>query len=129
MLNVTMQVLNGMSITVSVGKTVALVGSSGCGKSTTVQLLQRFYDTLEGHVKIDGNDIKDLNLNWMREHIGVVSQEPVLFATSIEENIRYGRMDVTDDEIKQACKEANAFDFISNLPKVHIQCFHDFPIL
>ena len=70
---------------------VALVGTSGCGKSTCIQLLQRFYDPLAGEVTIDGNDIKELNLTWMREQIGVVGQEPVLFINSIADNIRYGR--------------------------------------
>ena len=70
---------------------VALVGTSGCGKSTCIQLLQRFYDPLEGEVTIDGNDIKGLHLKWMRDQIGVVGQEPVLFTNSIAENIRYGR--------------------------------------
>ena len=67
---------------------------------------------------IDGNDIKDLNIKWLRQHIGVVSQEPVLFALSIADNIRYGRDGVTDAEIEQAAREANAHDFISQLPDV-----------
>lgn len=67
------------------------MGTSGCGKSTCIQLLQRFYDPLSGEVTIDGNNIKDLNLKWMRDQIGVVGQEPVLFTNSIAENIRYGR--------------------------------------
>ncbi|XP_070567625.1 ATP-dependent translocase ABCB1-like isoform X2 [Ptychodera flava] len=112
----TVKVLQGMNLTVSVGQTVALVGSSGCGKSTSVQLIQRFYDTIEGSVKVDGKDVKDMNVNWLREHIGVVSQEPVLFGTTIADNIRYGREDVTQAEIEKACKEANAHDFISALP-------------
>jgi len=103
---------------VSVGQTVALVGASGCGKSTTVQLIQRFYDPEQGVVKIDGQDIKSLNVKWLREHIGVVSQEPVLFATTIEENIRFGREGVTMEEIVQATREANAYDFIMKLPEV-----------
>ncbi|XP_030057533.1 ATP-dependent translocase ABCB1 isoform X1 [Microcaecilia unicolor] len=110
------KILQGLNLTVETGKTIALVGSSGCGKSTTIQLLQRFYDPLEGEVMLDGQDIRTLNVKWLREHIGVVSQEPILFATTIAENIRYGREDVTDAEIEQATKEANAFDFISKLP-------------
>nr|XP_033786803.1 ATP-dependent translocase ABCB1-like [Geotrypetes seraphini]XP_033786804.1 ATP-dependent translocase ABCB1-like [Geotrypetes seraphini]XP_033786805.1 ATP-dependent translocase ABCB1-like [Geotrypetes seraphini]XP_033786806.1 ATP-dependent translocase ABCB1-like [Geotrypetes seraphini]XP_033786807.1 ATP-dependent translocase ABCB1-like [Geotrypetes seraphini]XP_033786808.1 ATP-dependent translocase ABCB1-like [Geotrypetes seraphini]XP_033786809.1 ATP-dependent translocase ABCB1-like [Geotry len=109
-------ILQGLNLKVETGKTIALVGSSGCGKSTTIQLLQRFYDPMEGQVMLDGQDIRSLNVKWLREHIGVVSQEPVLFATTIAENIRYGREDVTDAEIEQASKEANAFDFISKLP-------------
>ncbi|XP_038049400.1 ATP-dependent translocase ABCB1-like isoform X2 [Patiria miniata] len=110
-------VLNGLNLEVKRGQTVALVGSSGCGKSTTVQLVQRFYDPLSGCVKLDGNDLRDLNVRWLREHIGVVSQEPVLFATTIAENIRYGRTDATDEDIKAAAIEANAHDFISELPE------------
>jgi len=100
------------------GKTVALVGSSGCGKSTVVQLLQRFYDPLSGSVLVDGVDIKELNLRWLRQHIGVVSQEPVLFAMSIAENIRYGRDNVSQQDVERAAQQANAHDFISQLPEV-----------
>ncbi|KAK3746942.1 hypothetical protein RRG08_030352 [Elysia crispata] len=110
------KVLNGLDLVANPGQTVALVGSSGCGKSTTVQLMQRFYDPLQGKVMIDGIDLRDLNIKWLRSHIGVVSQEPVLFATTIAENIRYGKEDVTMDEIIQACKNANAYDFIMSLP-------------
>nr|QKW91241.1 P-glycoprotein [Gambusia affinis] len=110
------KILGGMCLSVSSGQTMALVGSSGCGKSTTIQLLQRFYDPQEGFVSIDGHDIRSLNVSYLRGMIGVVSQEPILFATTIAENIRYGRPDVTPEEIKQAAKEANAYDFIMNLP-------------
>uniref|UniRef100_A0AAY5KWK8 ATP-binding cassette sub-family B member 5 n=1 Tax=Esox lucius TaxID=8010 RepID=A0AAY5KWK8_ESOLU len=110
------KVLNGMSLTVRSGQTMALVGSSGCGKSTTVQLLQRFYDPLEGSVCVDGHDVRSLNVRFLREMIGVVSQEPILFATTIAENIRYGRPDVTQQEIEQAAREANAYDFIMSQP-------------
>uniref|UniRef100_A0A3P8UJZ5 ATP-binding cassette, sub-family B (MDR/TAP), member 4 n=1 Tax=Cynoglossus semilaevis TaxID=244447 RepID=A0A3P8UJZ5_CYNSE len=111
------KILENMSLSVSSGQTIALVGSSGCGKSTTVQLLQRFYDPQEGTVLIDGHDIRSLNIRYLREMIGVVSQEPILFATTISENIRYGRLNVTQQEIEQATKEANAYDFIMNLPQ------------
>ncbi|XP_060086046.1 ATP-dependent translocase ABCB1-like [Ylistrum balloti] len=110
------EVLKGVSLHVANGQTVALVGSSGCGKSTMVQLLQRFYDPTEGQILIDGTDIRELNVPWLRQHIGIVSQEPVLFATTIAENIRYGRENVTDDEIRKAAEMANAHNFISNLP-------------
>uniref|UniRef100_A0A1A8GQ60 ATP-binding cassette, sub-family B (MDR/TAP), member 4 n=1 Tax=Nothobranchius korthausae TaxID=1143690 RepID=A0A1A8GQ60_9TELE len=110
------KILDGMSLSVKNGQTMALVGSSGCGKSTTIQLLQRFYDPQEGSVSIDDHDIRSLNVRYLREMIGVVSQEPILFATTISENIRYGRPDVTQREIEQASKEANAYDFIMNLP-------------
>ena len=100
------------------GETVALVGASGCGKSTVVQLVQRFYDPLEGCVEVDGVDICQLNIKWLRNHIGVVSQEPVLFAKSIAENIRYGRDGITQQDIEKAAADANAHDFISELPQV-----------
>lgn len=110
------EVLKGVDLHVANGQTVALVGSSGCGKSTMVQLLQRFYDPTHGQVLIDGTDIRELNVTWLRQHIGIVSQEPVLFATTIAENIRYGRDNVTNEEIRAAAQMANAHDFINNLP-------------
>ncbi|XP_067366385.1 ATP-binding cassette, sub-family B (MDR/TAP), member 4 isoform X3 [Channa argus] len=110
------KILNNMSLSVKSGQTIALVGSSGCGKSTTIQLLQRFYDPQEGSVSIDDHDIRSLNIRYLRDMIGVVSQEPILFATTITENIRYGRPDVTQQDIEQAAKEANAYDFIMYLP-------------
>ncbi|XP_035989740.1 ATP-dependent translocase ABCB1 [Fundulus heteroclitus] len=110
------KILGNMCLKVTSGQTMALVGSSGCGKSTTIQLLQRFYDPQEGSVSIDGHDIRSLNVRYLRGMIGVVSQEPILFATTIAENIRYGRPDVTEEEIEKAAKEANAYDFIMNLP-------------
>uniref|UniRef100_A0A8C3RYG7 ABC-type xenobiotic transporter n=1 Tax=Chelydra serpentina TaxID=8475 RepID=A0A8C3RYG7_CHESE len=110
------KILKGLNLKVQSGKTIALVGSSGCGKSTTIQLLQRFYDPVQGEITLDGRDIRTLNIKWLRERIGLVSQEPILFATTIAENIRYGREGITDSEIEKAAKEANAFDFISRLP-------------
>lgn len=111
------QVLHNVSFSANEGETVALCGQSGCGKSTCIQLIQRFYDPQEGGVYLGGHDIKTLNVKFLRDMIGVVSQEPILFETTIIENIRYGRLDVTDAEIKQAAKQANAYDFIQNLPK------------
>ncbi|XP_063308549.1 ATP-dependent translocase ABCB1-like [Pelobates fuscus] len=110
------QVLKGINLKITSGETVALVGSSGCGKSTTVQLLQRFYDPVKGSITIDGQDIRNLNTKYLREIIGVVSQEPILFDTTISENIRYGREDVTMEEIEKATKDANAYNFIMQLP-------------
>uniref|UniRef100_A0A4W4FZ14 ATP-binding cassette sub-family B member 5 n=1 Tax=Electrophorus electricus TaxID=8005 RepID=A0A4W4FZ14_ELEEL len=110
------KILQGMSLKVSHGKTVALVGASGCGKSTTIQLLQRFYDPDAGEVTLDGRDVRTLNVRWLRENMGIVSQEPILFGTTIAENIRYGREDATDEDIERAVREANAYDFISKLP-------------
>ena len=110
------KILQGISFDVLPGQTVALVGTSGCGKSTCIQLLQRFYDPLQGSVAIDGNDVKELNLGWLREQIGMVGQEPVLFGTTIGENIRYGRDGVSEEEMERAAKAANAHDFIQRLP-------------
>ncbi|XP_036102169.1 phosphatidylcholine translocator ABCB4 isoform X5 [Molossus molossus] len=111
------KILKGLNLKVQSGQTVALVGNSGCGKSTTVQLIQRLYDPDEGMINIDGQDIRTFNVRYLREIIGVVSQEPVLFSTTIAENIRYGRGNVTMDEIKRAVKEANAYEFIMKLPQ------------
>ncbi|XP_036452536.1 ATP-dependent translocase ABCB1 isoform X2 [Colossoma macropomum] len=110
------KILQGMSLKVPHGKTIALVGASGCGKSTTIQLLQRFYDPDAGEVTLDDRDIRSLNVRWLRENMGIVSQEPVLFGTTIAENIRYGREDATDEDIERAVREANAYEFISKLP-------------
>jgi ATP-binding cassette, subfamily B (MDR/TAP), member 1 len=109
-------VFNGLSLKVKAGSTVALVGPSGSGKSTTVSLLERFYDVTSGSIILDGVDIRDLNVQWLREHIGLVSQEPVLFARSIKENIAYGLPGATDEDIIRAAKSANAHDFISKFP-------------
>lgn len=111
-----LQILKNVSITAEVGKTTALCGQSGCGKSTCIQLVQRFYDPKSGVIEIDGMDIRTLNVGWLRTQIGVVAQEPVLFSTTIAENIRYGREDVTMDEIIAASKQANAYNFIMKLP-------------
>ncbi|KAF4020015.1 hypothetical protein G4228_012226, partial [Cervus hanglu yarkandensis] len=111
------KILKGLNLRVESGQTAALVGNSGCGKSTVVQLVQRLYDPDVGRIIIDGQDIRTFNVKYLREIIGVVSQEPVLFATTIAENIRYGRGNVTMDEIKQAVKEANAYEFIMRLPQ------------
>ena len=111
------KILQGLSLNIPKGKTVALVGSSGCGKSTCIQLAQRFYDPDSGKLTIDGIDVKDLNIGWLRDHIGVVGQEPVLFDLTIKENIRLGKQSATDAEIEKACQEANAYNFIMKLPK------------
>jgi ABC-type multidrug transport system fused ATPase/permease subunit len=110
--------LNGLTLNVQSGQTVALVGDSGCGKSTIMQLLQRFYDPLDGTVLVDGIDIKTLRICWLRQQIGIVSQEPVLFDMSIADNIRLGRSDVTQADIERAAEEANAHSFVLGLPDV-----------
>ncbi|KAJ7552066.1 hypothetical protein O6H91_06G040200 [Diphasiastrum complanatum] len=109
-------VLRNLNLDIPAGKTVALVGSSGCGKSTVIGLLERFYDPLKGSVLLDGIDIKGLQLRWLRKQIGLVSQEPALFATSIKENILYGKEDASMDEVVSAAKLSNAHDFIQILP-------------
>ncbi|AES74620.1 ABC transporter transmembrane region protein [Medicago truncatula] len=101
------------------GKTVALVGGSGSGKSTVVSLLQRFYDPIGGEILLDGVAIHKLQLKWLRSQMGLVSQEPALFATSIKENILFGREDATYEEIVNAAKTSNAHNFISLLPQVY----------
>ncbi|KAL0913760.1 hypothetical protein M5K25_017244 [Dendrobium thyrsiflorum] len=110
------QILRDFSLSVASGKTLALVGSSGSGKSTVVSLIERFYDPNSGQVLLDGNDIKDLKLRWLRQQIGLVSQEPALFATSIRENLLLGRDDATQVEIEEAARVANAHSFIIKLP-------------
>uniref|UniRef100_S4RP00 ATP binding cassette subfamily B member 11 n=1 Tax=Petromyzon marinus TaxID=7757 RepID=S4RP00_PETMA len=108
--------LHSFNLKVNAGETTAFVGPSGAGKSTAMQLIQRFYDPQEGKVTLDGHDIRSLNLRWMRSLIGVVEQEPILFATTIAENIRYGRDNVTVSEVEQAARRANAYNFIMELP-------------
>ncbi|XP_064573875.1 bile salt export pump isoform X4 [Zonotrichia leucophrys gambelii] len=109
--------LDNLSMVIKAGETTAFVGSSGAGKSTTIQLIQRFYDPTDGMITLDGHDIRSLNIQWLRSQIGVVEQEPVLFATTIAENIRYGRDEATMEDIIQAAKQANAYNFIMDLPQ------------
>uniref|UniRef100_UPI0037E85483 bile salt export pump n=1 Tax=Semicossyphus pulcher TaxID=241346 RepID=UPI0037E85483 len=111
------KILDDLSMQVKAGETTAFVGPSGSGKSTTIQLIQRFYDPKEGMVTLDGHDIRTLNIQWLRSLIGIVEQEPVLFATTIAENIRYGRPGVNMEDIVQATKQANAYNFIMDLPQ------------
>ena len=111
-------VLRGLNLTVKPGQYVALVGASGCGKSTTIALMERFYDPLSGGVFVDGKDISSLNINDYRGFLALVSQEPTLYQGSIRENVLLGadREDVPEDAIIQACKDANIYDFIISLP-------------
>ncbi|CAN6441284.1 unnamed protein product [Victoria cruziana] len=109
-------VLKGFSLTVPAGNTVALVGTSGCGKSTMIALLQRFYDVQHGEVRIDDINIKRLQLKWIRSKMGLVSQDHALFGTSIKENILFGKPDATNDEVYAAAMAANAHNFIVQLP-------------
>uniref|UniRef100_A0A8V1A6Q6 Bile salt export pump n=1 Tax=Gallus gallus TaxID=9031 RepID=A0A8V1A6Q6_CHICK len=113
------KILDNISMVIKTGETTAFVGASGAGKSTIIQLIQRFYDPTDGMVSItlDGHDIHSLNIQWLRAQIGVVEQEPVLFATTIAENIRYGRDDATMEDVIRAAKQANAYKFIMDLPQ------------
>ncbi|ORY44695.1 multidrug resistance protein 1 variant [Rhizoclosmatium globosum] len=119
-------ILKKFSLRVEAGKTVALVGASGSGKSTIVKLLERFYDPVAGTVSVDGINVRDLNVGWLRKQIGIVSQEPILFDRTVRENLLIGMQEdhpesvyskgVLDAKIEQACRIANAWDFIQSLP-------------
>ncbi|KAI3748433.1 hypothetical protein L6452_11495 [Arctium lappa] len=113
------KILNNFTLSVPAGKTIALVGSSGSGKSTVVSLIERFYDPTSGQVMLDGHDIKGLKLRWLRQQIGLVSQEPALFATTIQENILLGRPDASMVEIEEAARVSNAHSFIIKLPDAY----------
>ena len=110
-------VLSQVSIHIPAGKSVALVGPSGGGKTTICSLLPRFYDVTAGKVTIDGKDVRDLTLKSLRNQIGMVQQDVYLFDGTIRENIAYGKPDATDEEIKEAARRANMDDFIMQLPK------------
>jgi len=98
------------------GTVTALVGASGAGKSTIADLIPRFYDVINGQIEIDGNDIRDLDINSLRRMMGIVSQETILFNDTIGANIKYGLQSVTNSQLKKAAKNANAYDFISEQP-------------
>ena len=119
-------ILKGLRIDFAAGKTSALVGASGSGKSTIVSLVERFYDPLSGAIKLDGRDLRELNVNWVRSQVGLVSQEPTLFATTIAGNVAHGligsKFENASDEdkerlVREACIKANADGFISKLPE------------
>ncbi|CAF1001909.1 unnamed protein product [Adineta steineri] len=115
-----LKVLKGFNLKIKSGQRIALVGTSGCGKSTIIQLIERFYDINEGQLLIDSKDIQNLNLQWYRSQIGIVFQEPILFDMSIRENISYGdnnRDNIPIHEIIQAAKNANIHQFIEQLPQ------------
>ncbi len=121
-------VLRGLNLTVKPGQYVALVGASGCGKSTTIALMERFYDPLSGGIFVDGKEISSLNIKNYRSSLALVSQEPTLYQGSIRDNVLLGvdREDVPEEAIVQACKDANIYEFILSLPYVPIrdQSFH-----
>lgn len=110
-------VLQGVDLELEPGSVVALVGPSGGGKSTVAALISRLYDPDSGKILLDGHPYEGLDAHWLREQIGVVSQEPILFATSIEENIRYGRPGASMEEVESAARAANAHDFVSAFPE------------
>nr|GMC74594.1 putative multidrug resistance protein [Ipomoea batatas] len=112
-------VLQGLDATIPAGKTVGIVGGSGSGKSTVISLLQRFYDPIEGEIYLDGYKIKRLHLKWLRSQMGLVNQEPILFATSIKDNILFGKEDASMEDVERAAKAANAHDFIIKLPDAY----------
>ena len=110
------RILKDISFTMKKGTVTALVGASGAGKSTIADLIPRFYDVVNGQIEIDGNDIRDLDINSLRRMMGIVSQETILFNDTIGANIKYGLLSVTDEQLKKAAKNANAYDFISKQP-------------
>ncbi|VDK19552.1 unnamed protein product [Anisakis simplex] len=110
-------ILEGLHLTVEPGQVLAICGPSGEGKTTITSLLERFYEPLFGRITLDGKDLKTLDPNWLRGSvIGFISQEPILFATTIEENIRYGKPDATDQEVREAAHLANADTFVEEFP-------------
>ncbi|KAK9479735.1 P-loop containing nucleoside triphosphate hydrolase protein [Lipomyces japonicus] len=111
-------VLRGLNLKVEKGQYIALVGSSGCGKSTTIGLIERFYNTLSGEILLDGIDISTLNINNYRSNIALVQQEPVLYSGTVRDNVKYGTTDLSipDEKMYEVCKQANIHDFIMSLP-------------
>lgn len=112
-----LEVLHDINLTINKGETVAFVGMSGGGKSTLISLIPRFYDVTSGEILVDGNNVKDFLTGSLRNQIGLVQQDNILFSDTVKENILLGRPDATDDEIVEAAKMANAHDFIMNLPE------------
>ncbi|XP_024960198.1 putative ABC transporter B family member 8 [Cynara cardunculus var. scolymus] len=108
-------ILQEFCLEVKAGTSIGLVGKSGCGKSTVIALVQRFYDTDRGTVKVDRVDIRMLNIEWYRKHMALVSQEPVLYSGTIRDNIIFGKLDASENELIEAAKAANAHTFISSL--------------
>ncbi|KAI9110760.1 hypothetical protein K1719_018198 [Acacia pycnantha] len=113
-------ILEGFSLSIPAGKSVALVGSSGCGKSTVISLVSRFYEASKGEIFIDHHNIKDLDLKFLRRNIGAVSQEPSLFTGTITDNLKVGKMEADDQEIQSAAEMSNAHSFISKLPDQYL---------
>jgi len=110
-------VLNDVSFHINPGETIALVGPTGAGKTTIVNLISRFYDIQQGSIRIDGQDIKKVSIESLRQQMGIMTQDNFLFTGTIRENIAYGKLDATDDEIIAAAKAVHAHDFITKLPE------------
>ena len=110
------KVFDGLNLSVRHGERLAIVGASGGGKSTIVQMIERFYDPTSGTIELNGIDLKNLNVKWLRDQIGLVSQEPTLFKGTIRENISYGSPGCSQEDIEHAAREANAHDFIMSFP-------------
>ena len=111
------EVLKGINLRVASGEKIALAGSSGAGKSTITALLMRFYDVNGGEIRVDGKPLTEYGLHQLRKHVGIVPQEVILFGGSIRENIAYGRMDASEEEIREAARKANALEFIEGFPE------------
>ncbi len=110
-------VLEHVDLEVPAGRTIALVGHTGCGKTTLTNLVPRFYDAAAGRVLIDGHDVRDVRLADLRSHIGVVTQDPFLFSTTVADNIRFGRPEASDEQVREAAERAQAASFIEALPE------------
>lgn len=106
-------ILQNFCLEVKAGTSIGLVGRSGCGKSTVIGLIQRFYDVDSGSVKVDGIDIREINIQWYRRHTALVSQDPVIYSGSIRDNILLGKLDASENELIDAARAANAHEFIS----------------
>lgn len=111
------QIIKNLSFTINPGEKVAFVGSSGAGKSTVASLIPGFYPLDSGSIKIDGIDIATIDVSWLREQIGIVSQEPILISSTVEENIKYGRESASSEEIQEAAQSANAWEFVQRFPE------------
>ena len=109
-------ILHDINFAVETGRSIAIVGPSGAGKSTIINLIPRLYDVIDGQILLDGHDIRDIDLKWLRGNIGLVTQDTYLFNDTIRENLRYARFDATEEDMINACKEANIHDFIESLP-------------
>src|SRR5438067_801036 len=118
-------VLRDVSFTIEPGETVAIVGHTGAGKTTIISLLMRFYDVQKGAIKIDGVNIKDMDIADLRRRFGVVLQDPFLFTGTVEGNIRLGSAWITDEEVRKAAEDVNVAEFIQSLPTGYKEAVHE----